>query len=170
MTISPYTILDPAATPLVRLVQQGSTTLLQAYGPDGCAVIELDAAQLAALLRALPRAVVLAALGLHDPEAWPAGTEGPGLAHPAGHVPCPTCGACTACERCACAEASLTLDLDPDDDTLCAYCGEAACEASCTGALVARRPTPGTVCACDQHAGVHVADAACGKTQEDVTL
>lgn len=29
------------------------------------------------------------------------------------------------------------IDLD-DDDTPCAYCGETACEASCTGAILAR--------------------------------
>src|SRR6185503_14304062 len=66
MSTSPYTLISQDASHILRLVQQPYATTLQHYSDRGCDQISLDEAALAALLRALPRAVVLAALDVHD--------------------------------------------------------------------------------------------------------
>ena len=137
MTTAPFTVLAQDAASVLRLLQADGVTVLQCFSDRGCEEIRLDAPQLAALLRALPRAVVRAALGLHEN--------------------CEDCGCCLICVGCQCAadaarDAALTLDLDP-----------AATHPS--HGLWTRQP--GTVCACAAHAGVHVADAACGAGQEE---
>src|SRR6185503_8859264 len=155
MSTSPYTLISQDASHILRLVQQPYATTLQHYSDRGCDQIALDTDELAAVLRALPRATVLAALGLHEK--------------------CPGCAVCLFCAHCQCPEtddyAVLTLDLDPAVSPAAPIpyvLVDATATVAASGAWA--RPTPGAVCACDQHAGVPGADAACSKAQEDVAL
>lgn len=256
---TPYTLLSQDASHILRLVQQPYATTLQHYSDRGCDQIALDDTELAAFLRALPRAVVLAALGANadadDTAAWALR-----LAALDGHIKCPACGVCTVCGRCACpqedapryrafpcpscgdeqpmtpgqrfacstcqytytaepeGESTLTRDRDETPTYYdpvwnpaaarygCRHCGLGAVDHTQEAPGVLRCPSrpraeetapltldldtlpddaplpievltpqftatedprpwwrrqPGAVCACDAHAGVHVADAAC---------
>jgi hypothetical protein len=209
----PYTLLTQSPGEVLRLLQQPGTTTLQQLSDRPCVEISLDDIALQALLRALPRPAILAALiAQADAEDLAA------LAALDGHTDCPVCGLCQVCLLCTCpalqalgnardqgaaprpdwAEFAATqLDRLPalpcrvdqlSPDAYSVYQGLAIAVAAlqalaADGPLPAvppanlqgwRNPCLGGVCACDQHPGVHVADAACeaaakGKTAEEAS-
>lgn len=158
-SLSPYTIISEDASHILRLVQQPWATALQHFSDQGCEQVSLDDAERHAVLCALPRAALVAALAAQQ--------VAPSLAQ---HHDCPGCGLCTTCLPCACPPKG-DQRMDPTDlPILSEWADPPAPHPGIPPALANpgawwRPLMPGQVCACDRHAGVHVADAVCTARQ-----